>query len=448
MAELLLVEEARDRVLAAVPAALPRRASRSSPHADVSSPRRWWPRPTCRPGTTARWTATRFASRRRRGAAEEAPVRLAVTGEVAAGRAPDVVVEAGTAVRIATGAPLPPGADAVVQVELTTPARRGRQGRRRAVATRSGRVPAVVLVHAALRRRHERAAVAAGDLRAGATILEPGRAIGPAEVALVAGAGRARREVHRRPRVAVISTGDELRPAGTDLGPAGIPDSNGPVARGPLRGGRRGCAPPRDRARRPGGDDADARARRSPRRDLVVVSGGVSVGPTTSSGRPSRPSAPSTCGASRCSRASHSRSARRPPARRRHRQPGACSWACPGTRSRRSSPSSSSCAPSCAASPAVRMGPPAPGDLAVLEEPVTKSPGRRGLHPRRRPCGAPGRARRCAMPRAASGSGWPGGRGATCSPPWRPPTRLAIVPESVDALPAGAPVELWWLDRP
>ena len=149
-----------------------------------------------------------------------------MTGEVAAGRAPDVVVEAGTAVRVATGAPLPPGADTVVQVELTTPLDgAGRAGARGRDAV--GRAPASVLVHVALtagtnvRRR-------GGDLRSGAVILAPGRALGPAEIALVAGAGVPVVEVHRRPRVAVISTGDELRPAGTDLGPAGIPDSNGP----------------------------------------------------------------------------------------------------------------------------------------------------------------------------------------------------------------------------
>ena len=69
----------------------------------------------------------------------------------------------------------------------------------------------------------------ASDLQLGRRILEAGRAIGPAELAIIAAGSVARVPVRARPRVAVLSTGDELRRAGSELGPAGIPDSNGPA---------------------------------------------------------------------------------------------------------------------------------------------------------------------------------------------------------------------------
>ncbi|HSK52977.1 MAG TPA: molybdopterin molybdenumtransferase MoeA, partial [Clostridia bacterium] len=80
------------------------------------------------------------------GASEEAPVRLDVIGDIAAGSAATSAVAPGTAVRIATGAPVPAGADAVVPVESTTPLdESGSQGRRGRDAT--GPLPAATLVH-------------------------------------------------------------------------------------------------------------------------------------------------------------------------------------------------------------------------------------------------------------------------------------------------------------
>jgi len=202
------------------------------------------------------------------GASETEPVRLTVVGEVRAGVAPDVRVLGGTAVRIATGAPVPPGADAVVQVELTTPidAGGGTGPRGRDAA---GPLPAACLVHApiavgdAIRR-------AGSDIHAGAVVAVAGTPVTPAVVSLVAGAGRAQVTVRRRPLVAVLATGDEVRPAGTDLGPAGIPDSNGPAIRALVReaGGEPldlGIAT--DRL-----EDVEARLRRGlAQADLVVV---------------------------------------------------------------------------------------------------------------------------------------------------------------------------------
>jgi molybdopterin molybdotransferase len=210
------------------------------------------------------------------GASEAAPVRLHVVGDVAAGAAPQVAVVPGTAVRIATGAPVPPAADAVVPVEATTPVdAEGVVGPRGRDAT--GPLPSACLVHEAvlpdanIRRR-------GGDLVAGTIVLEPGRRLSAAAVALAAGAGVADVPAYPRARVAVLATGDEVRAAGEPLGPAGIPDSNGPglaslvAAAGavpiPL-----GIAP--DRL-----DAVEAAIRRGiAEADAVIVSGGVSVGP-------------------------------------------------------------------------------------------------------------------------------------------------------------------------
>jgi molybdopterin molybdotransferase len=213
-------------------------------------------------------------------AREDGPVRLRLVGEVAAGAAPTPLREAGTALRIATGARLPAGADAVVPVELTSPVdERGEAGAERTGAA-IGPVPAAVDVHAPVQPgasvRHR-----AEDVTAGQALLMAGTVITPAVVALAAGSGRPSVSVHRRPRVGVLATGDEVRAAGTDLGPAGIPDANGPALRALVAaaGGTAvdlGIATDvladvegrlRDALAGPGSVDA------------IVVSGGVSVGP-------------------------------------------------------------------------------------------------------------------------------------------------------------------------
>ena len=126
---------------------------------------------------------------------QSAPARLRVVGEAAAGRRAAVRVEQGTAVRIMTGAPIPEGADAVAQVEIT-----------------DGGAPNVTIGSAVkagtnVRRRGE-------DMSSGAVILRAGTVIGAAEIAALATAGRATVKVGRRPSVAIIATGDELVEAG------------------------------------------------------------------------------------------------------------------------------------------------------------------------------------------------------------------------------------------
>jgi len=211
------------------------------------------------------------------GAAEAAPVRLVVTGEVPAGGAADGAVERGSAIRIATGAPIPPGADAVVPVEQTTPldttGAAGPRGRDAA-----GPAPAAILVHTAapagahVRRR-------GSDLSEGEMILASGSALTPAAIALASGAGIANVHVRHLPSVAVLATGNEVRSAGEELGPAGIPDANGPGLRALVETAGAtamdlGIAPD---------DQADVvgrlRSALAHGADAIVVAGGVSVGP-------------------------------------------------------------------------------------------------------------------------------------------------------------------------
>ena len=121
-------------------------------------------------------------------ASEASPVRLDVIGEVRAGAAPEVELARGTAVRIATGAPLPPTADAVVQVELTTPAAAdgtpiGERGR-----DATGPLPPAVLVHAAV-SRGTAIRRAGDDLPEAEVILRSGTRLSPAAVAVAAGSG-------------------------------------------------------------------------------------------------------------------------------------------------------------------------------------------------------------------------------------------------------------------
>jgi molybdopterin molybdotransferase len=134
--------------------------------------------------------------------------RLAIVGEAAAGHAHDRALKPGEAVRIFTGAPMPEGADTVVMQEH---------------ATREGDV--VVLADAAAPGRHVRAAGI--DFREGQPILSAGARLDWTNLGLVASANHAEVAVRRRPRVAILATGDELVPPGTTPGPDQIVASNG-----------------------------------------------------------------------------------------------------------------------------------------------------------------------------------------------------------------------------
>ena len=189
---------------------------------------------------------------------ETGEARLRVTGTAWAGRPYGGRVGPGEAVRIMTGAVLPEGADAVVMQEHV------RAGDGHVV------VPGPVAPGLNVRRAGE-------DVAAGATVLEPGLRLTAAHVGVIASLGLAAATVHRRPRVAFFSTGDELRPPGEPLGPGEIHDSNRHVLRALLQG--LGMAPldlglvPDD----PAAVEAALR-RAADEADAVLTSGGVSVG--------------------------------------------------------------------------------------------------------------------------------------------------------------------------
>src|SRR5262244_696553 len=182
---------------------------------------------------------------------------LKVIDRVIAGSLPTRTVGAGEATRIFTGAPMPSGADAVVPQE-DVDAHDG------VIALRGP-----VEVGAFVRPAGE-------DVREGDLVLEPGRAIGAAEIGLLATLGRTHVAVARRPRVAVLSTGNELADLGTEPTPAQIPNSNtySLMAQITEAGGlplNLGVAPDRLEV-------IAERIMRGSEADVLVTSAGVSVG--------------------------------------------------------------------------------------------------------------------------------------------------------------------------
>ena len=183
---------------------------------------------------------------------------LRVVGEVAAGAASRIPLQPGEAVRIMTGAPLPPGADAVVPVEDTT------------------ELGDVVRLHAAVEPgRHVR--LPGEDVRVGDVVLRSGRVLEPADIGMLAALGYPRVTVRPHPRVVVISTGDELVDPEQPTGLGQIRDSNSYVLTALCRDTgasafRHEIVRDDERALTEAFEGAMAHA------DLLVTSGGVSAG--------------------------------------------------------------------------------------------------------------------------------------------------------------------------
>jgi molybdenum cofactor synthesis domain-containing protein len=143
------------------------------------------------------------------GATAADPVTLTVTGTLAAGSATDRPVGRGEALRIMTGAPFPPGADAIVVVEVTEPADGGRS---------------VLISRPARAGDHVRPA--GEDIAAGQEVFPVGTVLTPGHLGVLASIGRLTVRVVGRARVGVLSTGDELVDGGGALRPGQIRDSN------------------------------------------------------------------------------------------------------------------------------------------------------------------------------------------------------------------------------
>jgi molybdenum cofactor synthesis domain-containing protein len=192
------------------------------------------------------------------GATADAPMRLRVVGELPAGRAPSTPVGAGEAIRIMTGAPMPAGADAVVMVERT--ATDGADG--------------VLVQMEVVGGLHVRAA--GGDLTTGEVVFPAGTRLAAAHVGVLRSVGATTVQAFPRPRVGVLSTGDELVESGP-LEPGKIRDSNRPML---LALAREAGMEAVDLGRAPDDEDTITRMLEDAleRCDAVLTSGGVSVG--------------------------------------------------------------------------------------------------------------------------------------------------------------------------
>jgi molybdopterin molybdotransferase len=191
------------------------------------------------------------------------PVRLRVTGQIAAGQDEVGTVTQGEAIRIMTGAPMPAGADAVVRFEETREERESASG-----------AAAVCVLRAA--RPLDNVREAGEDIAAGTVVACRGRALMPPDLGLIASVGQAAVAVHRRPVVAILSTGDEVREPSRDLARGAIRDSNSYVigalartwgAEALLLGIARDAV-----------TDLTEKLHAATNADLIVTSGGVSVG--------------------------------------------------------------------------------------------------------------------------------------------------------------------------
>jgi molybdopterin molybdotransferase len=448
---LLSVEEARERVFAAIVGPTPTEVAWLSEALDRVAAARVTSPIALPPWDNSAMDGYAIRSDDTANAADDAPTMLEVIGEVRAGQPPETDVRRGTAVRIATGAPVPPGADAVIPVEQTTPldAAGTVAGERGRDAT--GPLPPRIAAHArisdggSIRRM-------GSDLSAGTPIIEPGTVLTPAVIGLAAGVGLETVDVHRRPRVSILATGDEVRTRGADLGAAGIPDANGPALMAMVEAA--GSLPDALGIAADRFDDVRARlcAGLVGGADAIIVSGGVSVGPYDVvrnafaefgeidlwrvAVQPGKPFAFGTARAP----GDDGTDPERPPT---------LLFGLPGN------PVSTFVTFELFVRPALRRLAGhrddalfRPIDRAVLADDVTKSSGRRGFVRVMADRDAHGTPRRDDRGRVTVNLvGGAGGQGSHVLSALATADALAVIPEANDTLAAGAEVELWWLDR-
>jgi molybdopterin molybdotransferase len=186
------------------------------------------------------------------------PVILKVIGEIAAGGLSRGPVKPGEAVRIMTGAPLPEGANAVVRIEDTDP-----------LDGKKVKILRQVISGENVRNRGE-------DVTSGEMVISEGTLIGPAEVGMMASVGRAWVRVYRRPRVAILATGDELVDPGEQPEPHQIMNSNAYALAAQVT--EAGGKPVLLGIARDEHKDLADKLEAGRNTDVILISGGVSVG--------------------------------------------------------------------------------------------------------------------------------------------------------------------------
>jgi molybdopterin molybdotransferase len=192
--------------------------------------------------------------------ASDVPGELLVTGEIRAGKMFDGEVSAGSAVEIMTGAPLPPGADAVVMVEHIEP---------RPSGAVSVKIPRSI-------NSGENFIPRGTEAKRGETVLRAARKLGFAEIGVLAMVGRERAQVFERPRVAILPTGDEIVEASEKPLPHQIRNSNSWSLAVQVR--RAGGTPEILPIARDSYESTRALIERGLKADLLLLSGGVSAG--------------------------------------------------------------------------------------------------------------------------------------------------------------------------
>ena len=188
--------------------------------------------------------------------AADTPASLAIVGRSAAGHPAEARLESGQAIAISTGAVVPDGADAVVPVERTR-----------------GGGDTVEVEHV---ETGENVRPRGGDIAAGAVVVPAGATCGPAQLGALAAVGRASVRCARRPRVAVLATGSELRAPGEELGPGEIYESNTVMLAAQVR--RAGADVEVHGAVADDAAATRAALERGLDADVLLTSGGVSVG--------------------------------------------------------------------------------------------------------------------------------------------------------------------------
>jgi molybdopterin molybdotransferase len=200
-------------------------------------------------------------------ASHNSPIRLHVVGNLAAGSVTDRLVAPGTAIRIMTGAALPSGADAVVRFEETDePAHR---------PVKAGKLPTHVCIHHPAKQM-DNVRPAGEDIAIGTTVVAKGTRLRPAEIGILASLNQELVSVHRRPRVGILSTGNEVVDLGPALQPGQIRNSNSYTLAAMAT--KYGGEPVLLGVTRDTVDEISQGLSKDLKLDMIVTSGGVSLG--------------------------------------------------------------------------------------------------------------------------------------------------------------------------